>query len=223
MRRKVEHHLGVIRTTAIGGVVFLLPLVIVGVLLAQAGRIVVGAVVATQKLLADAPAWGLPGWLSELLSEAWFEALLFAAAAALLALICFVCGVVAKRSLGRWFSQRAERYLMMLFPRYVVFKEQLAGNLGGEAAGGSLRPAAIRFGETTQLGLEVERAGNDGGDVVVYLPNAPDPWTGRVLVVPASDVRPIDTDVGEFLAVFEKLGRGAGEHAEAARSDERSG
>ncbi|MEO1495910.1 MAG: DUF502 domain-containing protein [Planctomycetota bacterium] len=201
VRKRVERHLGFLVTTAIGGVVFLLPLVVVGALLAEAWQIV----------LWIAAAISVPEWLQPLMPDSFGVAAseVLIGIAAVVA-ICFLCGVLATRRLGRWFTNQAEGYLTFFFPRYVVFKEQLASNLGGERAGGQLKPVRVRVGPFDQFGMEVERDVGDGhpeGEVVVYLPSAPDPWSGRVVIVPTDAVTPIDGDPGDFLAIFEKLGR----------------
>lgn len=201
VRRHVTRHLGFFVTTAIGGVVFLLPLVVVGALLAEGWQIA----------LWIASAIRVPEWLEPALPTSYGVAALevLIGVAAVVA-ICFLCGVLATRQMGQWFTSKAEGYLTFFFPRYVVFKEQLASNLGGERAGGQLKPVRVRVGPFDQFGMEVERdttEGHPAGEVVVYLPSAPDPWSGRVVIVPADDVTPIEADPGDFLAIFEKLGR----------------
>ncbi|TWT46943.1 hypothetical protein [Botrimarina hoheduenensis] len=197
MRLEANQRIGFLKTTAIGGIVFLLPLVVVGALLAQAGQLVWSLVQAVQ---------GNDHAQALLPDTAIGYAVATAVGLAAVIALCFLCGLLARRSLGRWFSDRAERYLLMLFPRYAVFKEQLTGNLGGVKAGGVLKPIRIDLGPYSQLGMEVERTA--AGEVIVYLPGAPDPWSGRVAIVSAAQVEPLDADPGEFMATFEKLGRG---------------
>lgn len=201
VRQRVQKHFGFLVTTAIGGVVFLLPLVVVGALLAEGWQIA----------LWIASAISVPEWLKPVMPDSIGDyAIDVLIGVAAVVAICFLCGVLATRRIGQWFTGQAEGYLTFFFPRYVVFKEQLASNLGGERAGGQLKPVRVRVGPIDQFGMEVERDANDAhpeGEVVVYLPSAPDPWSGRVVIVPADDVTPIDADPGDFLAIFEKLGR----------------
>lgn len=196
MRQQVERHIGFFKTTAIGGVVFLLPLIVVGALLGQVGYLAWQAAEAINPYLPFHETAGLIG--------------LFAATVAGLVALCFFCGMLARRSLGRWFTGQAERYLAMLFPRYAVFKDQLTGNLGT----GSLRPVVAKIGPWTRIAVEVER--DDAAGVTVYLPSSPDPWTGTIAVVPPEAVTPIEGDFGDVMATFEKLGRGTGRYVGAA-------
>ncbi|TWU00659.1 hypothetical protein Pla108_16110 [Botrimarina colliarenosi] len=209
MHRRVSQLLSFLRTTLVGGVVFLLPLAAVGWLLAQAVQIGWSVVSAVQSYLADHE--GDPiGAYAELGPGAY--ALLLLASLVLLVGVAFVAGIVARRSLGQWFSERAERYLSMLFPRYAVFKDQLTGNLGT----GSLQPVVARVAGWTRIAIEVERDPVAG--VTVYLPSSPDPWTGTVAIVPPDAVTPIAGDFSEVMATFERLGRGTGRYVATAHN-----
>lgn len=203
MRQHVQRHFGFLRTTLLGGVVFLLPLAVVGWLLAQGVQILWGVVAAVRNYLADHEGDEI-GAYAQL--DAGSYALLLAAAIVLLIGLCFVAGMIARRSLGQWFTLRAERYLLMLFPRYAVFKDQLTGNLGGA----TLKPAVVRLGPHTRIGMEVER--DASGRVTVYLPSSPDPWSGTVQIVPKEDLTPIEGEFIDVMTTFEQLGRGIGKY-----------
>ncbi|QDT67297.1 hypothetical protein MalM25_01940 [Planctomycetes bacterium MalM25] len=219
MREHVERRLGFAWTTLLGGVIFMLPLAVVGYLLGQAVPIVlaiynaihaylinhekdeIGEVTIGQVANPDSP------WTYTLLLLISFFILLGG---------CFVAGMIARRSLGQWFSGWAERYLLLLFPRYAVFKDQLTGNLGG----GTLTPVVVQIGPHSQIAMEVEREENaQEGDarVTVYLPGSPDPWRGRVEIVPARNVTPIDAEYIDVMCAFEQLGRGTLKYSALAR------
>lgn len=210
MQRRFGRFFSFLRTTVIGGVVFLLPLAAVGWLLGQAMQIGWGVVSAVQQYLADHEGDAI-GAYAQL--GAGTYALLLVASLVLIIGVCFVAGMVARRSLGQWFSERAERYLSMLFPRYAVFKDQLTGNLGT----GSLRPVLARIGPWTRIAVEVER--DPAAGVTLYLPSSPDPWTGTVALVPPDAVTPIEGDFGEVMATFERLGRGTSQFVPPANGD----
>lgn len=200
MRKQVQRHFGFLKTTLLGGIVFLLPLIVVGALLAQGGQIVWGLVATVQEFLSDPANESIAGYIK--FNDTTTYVLLVAASIVTVVGLCFVAGMLARRSIGRWFSDRAERYLTMLFPRYAVFKDQLTGNLGAA----SLRPVVARIGPATRIGMEVERDAK--GRVVVYLPSSPDPWSGSVQIVDADDVSPLQGDFADVMATFEQLGRG---------------
>jgi len=196
MKEKVSQSFGVLKTTAIGGIFFLLPLIVVGALVGQLLQVVwvVGRSVHSY-LPVKTPA----GY-----------SLLLAATVLLLLLLCFAAGVAAKRSLGKRFTESVEKYLLMLFPRYAIFKEQLTGNIGGEVLHNQLKPVMLSMPEGKRLGMEVERreAGNTGW-VTVFLPGSPDPWSGSVVIVESSRVQRLEIPFTEAIATAEQLGRGS--------------
>ncbi|MGL4511693.1 MAG: DUF502 domain-containing protein [Lacipirellulaceae bacterium] len=184
------------KNTAVGGVFFLLPFAVALWLLGQGVAIVLSIVGVVDDWLPPPEPIDPHAW----------HGLLFVAATGALVGAAFFAGLVARRSIGKRFAEGVERRLSLLFPRYAIFKDQLAGNLGDREGEGRLKPVLLSVGGVTRIGLEVERSDEHG--VTVYLPSAPDPWTGAVVVTPPDGVRPLDADYAEVLKVFERLGRG---------------
>lgn len=191
MRQHVERSFHFGKTTALGGLVFLLPLIVVGALIGQAIPIVLEVVAVLKE------------WLP--VSSALGYCLVFALAIGVLIFACFTAGLIARRSIGKRIGATIEKNLLLLFPRYAIFKEQLTGNIGGEFAKGGMKPVLVRLQDMSRLGLEVERGPE--GTVTVYLPSAPDPWTGTVALLQADQVMPINAEPAAFMSTFEKLGR----------------
>lgn len=192
MRERILRSYGFLRTTLLGGVLFLLPLIVVGVLLGQVGQVVfvVGQAIAEAGILPMQTAAGY--------------AILFAVALGIVIAGCFVAGLIARHSLGQWLSERTERNLTLLYPRYAIYKDQIIGNIGGDVAEGRLKPVKVAFIDCMRLGLEVERSAD--GFVTVYLPSSPDPWSGTVAMVSAERVERVDVPYVEMMNSFEKLG-----------------
>lgn len=188
---QVKRSFGFLRTTAIGGIFFLLPLVVVAFLLGQVAQVVW---VVVKELNNYLPTQTPLGYAS-----------LFFAAIALIVLACFMCGIIARRSLASKFTTVVEKYLLMLFPRYAIFKEQLSGNIGGEVFKNCLCPVLINLEFYQRVAFEVERTMDNR--VVCYLPGSPDPWSGTVIIVKDTQVQRMDVDFGETLGAFEKLGQ----------------
>lgn len=189
----VHKSLGFLKTTAIGGVIFLFPLIVIGFLVGQIGQVVVDI------------ALTIYNQLPSNLQTPRMIGLLLMVSTAILILLCFTAGMIARFSIGKKLSQTFEKNLLMLFPRYAIFKDQLAGSVGGDIEKPSMKPAIVRFEESSRIGFEVDRT--DKGLVSVYFPGAPDPWTGSVFLVPQHRVELLDADFGETVASFEKLGR----------------
>lgn len=195
MVKQVTQSVGFLKTTALGGAVFLLPLIVIGTLLGQLAQIVLVAVQALNNALPiDSPqGWGL--------------LVLFVIGVLLVA--CFFAGLVAQWTLGKRISAWLEKNLTLLFPRYVIVKARMAGSIGGEHAKSELKPVLVRFDDVSRMAFEVERA--QAGRVTIYLPGAPDPWAGVVAYVDEDRVQPLPIEFSEALACLERLGRGSAE------------
>ena len=203
---------GFLTTTAIGGLLFLLPLIVIGALIGQ----VVPIVLTIAEFLGEFLPFRSPGGI----------ALLVLLAIAVLLLICFAAGVLARRTIGKRISEGFERLLLLLFPRYTIIKDQMASSVGGHENRPRMKPVLVRLYGTLQIGLETERS--DDGLVTVYLPGSPDPWSGRVVILTADEVEATDMKFGDAVATFEQLGRGsaallAGTPAKAPRPEDTPG
>ncbi|MGB7324908.1 MAG: hypothetical protein WBD31_08545 [Rubripirellula sp.] len=195
MRAKINESVGFLRSTAIGGLFFLLPLAVIIGLLGQ----VYGIVAAVAVPLGDS----LPDWVP--VNSAMGITFLFSASVATIVGMCFFAGVVARRAIGKKFSSTIEKQLITVFPKYAIYKDLLAGNLKHDSDGPSLSPVLVECPEGFRIAMEADRL--PGGLVVVYFPGAPDTWIGSVVLVPADRVRSTDLDFNETLGVFERLGR----------------
>ena len=193
MVKPVKQSLGFLTTTALGGVIFLLPLIVIGTLLGQVVQVVLAVANALSKALPiDSP-------------RVWTLLVLLAIVLVLAA--CFVAGLVARWTLGQRLTTWLEKNLTLFFPRYVIVKARMAGSIGGDHAKSELKPVLVRFDELSRMAFEVERA--QTGLVTIYLPGAPDPWAGTVAFVDETRVQPLPIVFSDALASFERLGYGS--------------
>jgi uncharacterized membrane protein len=206
MVKPVKQSLGFLRTTALGGVVFLLPLIVIGTLLGQVVQVVLGVANALSKTLPiDSPR----GWT-----------LLVLLAIGVVLASCFLAGFVARWTLGQRLTAWLEKNLTLFFPRYVIVKARMAGSIGGDHAKSELKPVLVRFDNFSRLAFEVERV--QAGLVTIYLPGAPDPWAGIVAFVDEDRVQPLPVEFSVALASFERLGHGSAKLITPAAGPEES-
>jgi uncharacterized membrane protein len=191
MKEQVTKTFGFLKTTAIGGLIFLLPLVAIGGLLGY----VYSAVLAVYEPLKEHIPGGSIGATS----------LMFLIAIGILVVLCFLCGLAARRAIARRFSQAIEKHLVMVFPKYAIYKDILAGNIGGDSHCPSLFPVTIQFDDSIRIGYEAGRT--EQGLVIAYLPGSPDPWLGSVVIVKPGQIQRLDVDFNETSAICERLGR----------------
>ena len=191
MKQQIKRQYRILKTTAIGGLLFLLPLVVIGAAVGYVWNIVM----MVYSVLKDV----IP------FDDAATLALLFVIAVLIVLLLCFLCGVLARRALARRFSKTLEKQLMTVFPKYGIYKDLLAGNIGGEEHAPSMKPICVQFSEFSRPAFETGRL--EDGRVAVYLPGAPDAWIGSVALVEADRVEPLDIPLPEFIGIFEQMGR----------------
>ena len=194
MKDKLDGSFSFLRTTAIGGVLFLLPFLVVVGLLVYVHR----AVVAVHEVVAP--------WIP--FDSATGFALLFAVTLAALLAACFAAGVMARRAIGVRFSGTIEKQLMKVYPKYGIYKDMLAGKFGGADNAPSLRSVLVKRDGMLILAFQADQLAD--GRVVVYFPGAPDTWYGSIALVPPENVQALSLSFNDALEICERLGRESG-------------
>ncbi len=188
---RLKHRFGFWKTTIIGGVIFLLPLIVLGALIGQ----LVPVVWTVAEALYGVIPLKTPGGI----------ALLFGLVILILLILCFVVGLAARRSFVRRISDFFEKNITTLFPRYTIIKELMRGSLGGQDMKPNMKPVLVRFDDFQRVGYEMDR--DPETLVAVYLPGAPDAWSGFVVYVPPTQVTRLPIDFNQSFAFSERLGR----------------
>jgi len=179
-------------TTVLGGMLFLIPFVVVVVLLGK-GFMIMQAM--AEKVHMFFP-WGSVAGLP----------IVKVLAVLLLVGSCFIAGLVAKSSWGRNIQNRVDDLLLQLIPGYAWLKG-LTGSVSAEEAAAIFKPVWIRFDDQCQVGFEVERC--EGGLVAVFLPGAPDPRAGTLIYVDSGRVDKLATSFKDIANNFRRLGIGS--------------
>ena len=182
-----------IKTIIIGGAVFLVPVVIVVIVLGKAFKIMLVVAKPLDALIPIGSVGGIA--VANLL------------AVLAIALFCFIAGLIAKSSLAKK-AYRALDSALLAIPGYAFIKGFTDSIDSSEEAAKSLLPVIVQFDDNAQIGFEVERIGN--GNVVIYLPGAPNPWTGSVVYVSEDRVDLLNMTVSEAIKNLQQLGRGLG-------------
>jgi hypothetical protein len=119
---------------------------------------------------------------------------------------------VATRS-GRALSDRLERLVLYRVPGYLLVRGAASG-VPGLQRGSDFAPVLIRTGEGWKFALLVERLPQ--GFCTVFVPDAPTPTSGSVVLVEANHVRPLEASVLSLMGCLTRSGVGAGRLAIAA-------
>ncbi|MEM1282430.1 MAG: DUF502 domain-containing protein [Chlamydiota bacterium] len=181
-----------LKTTLLGGIVFLLPLALLGM--------VIGKVIEVMNLFANVVEQWIP-------IDSFLHIVIINLAALLIVIILFFfAGLATKSLLGKRLLRFIETKLSIL-PGYAIFKARLTGNLGSEVEKQSLKPVIINLKDHSIIGFQVEQV--DADRVMAFVPAAPDPWTGTMIVIEKKQLTDIDLEPLEVMNVFENLGKGA--------------
>lgn len=176
-----------------GGIVFLLPLVVLGMLLAKLGS------------LLDRLAKPLARWLP--LNRVSGVLVADIVLIVLMVVLCFLAGLLAHVSFANRIVKRAEAGVLWRIPGYGLLKG-ITDGLDKSAATAAMVPVLIHFDDAAQLAFEVDQLAD--GRRVIYVPGAPDPRAGSVWVFEKDRVEPVPVTYLRAIAAFRALGRGIG-------------
>ncbi len=181
-----------VRTTVVGGLFFLAPIVVLIVILAKAfdyAKKGLNAVVVHIPAASDLTA----GAASVL-------------AVALVALICFLAGLVAHTVIAQRVVDALESSVLSKIPAYEYLKQESASALG-VAEIGELPVVFVPMEGGWQLGVQTEALGD--GLVSIFVPGAPDPHSGAVFFLSMDNVRPAGIKLAAALNCLRRCGAGA--------------
>ena len=183
-----------LKTTIIGGIVFLTPVIIIVAIVGKAFEIM--------RKVADPLSSWMPG--DSVGEIAIVDFMVFA----LIVLVCFVAGLAARTEAASNLVEVLETRILSHIPVYAFVKAMTASVAGAEDGSG-MTPVLARLDDYSQVAFEIERFA--GGNVVVYLPGAPNPWSGSVCVMTEDRIQPIDATMMSAVQNIRHLGRGSGD------------
>lgn len=180
-------------TTAIGGVVFLIPVVVLVVVIAKA----IGFMMVVAKPMAD--------WLP--VDTIGGVALANVIAGVALVLVCFLAGLLARHALASAFVGQLESKVLVNVPGYLMVKSLVSGFDESRIAG--LKPVALQLGTAERVGYEIEKLPD--GRSMVFIPSPPNPFSGITQVLPPEQVTYLDVSLKQIMEVTENFGHGVHE------------
>ena len=181
-------------TTAVGGMLFLIPLVVVTLILGKAFKIMLVVAGPIAKII---PIEGIAG-----------IGLINIVAVIVMVLACLIAGLIAKNLRARSIYNKSESILAELIPSYTWIKTVMK-NIAGEVDTKAFKPVLVRLDDQMQVAFEMER-GRDN-QVVVFIPGAPDVRSGAVAYVTEDRVQPLTTSFLKINKTLKHMGQGAAE------------
>ena len=182
-----------IKTTVIGGLLFLVPVVVLIFVLMQAFGLMLQVAEPIGELIPIESIGGV--------------ALANIIVVLLILVICFIAGLFATKKVFTRFQEYIESKILLKIPGYGLIKGITNSMKMSEEASKNFLPVLVRLADFEQLGFEIERA--DDKKAVVYLPGSPNPWSGTVVMADVEQINRLDISVPDALAYMERLGIGS--------------
>ncbi len=183
-----------LRATLIGGILFLLPLVVLAIVLGKAEEIAIRIVAPLASRIAMQSMAGIP--MATIL------------ALGVIVLFCLCAGLFAKTRLARKIVEWLESAVLYNIPGYDFFKG-IGESLMGYETGHAYQVVLARIEEAWQIGFLMERL--ESGHYAVFVPGSPSVWSGSVYLMTEERFQRIDISRIEAVKCLRRLGLGANE------------
>jgi uncharacterized membrane protein len=183
-----------VKTTVSGGILFLVPAVLVLLVLKHALQLARPVAKSITDELAVTQVGGI--------------AVVTLVGALLLLLVAFAAGLMARTRVGHRLTGWFEESILGGMPQYRMVKSMAEG-LTQIESGQGMEPVLVRSDEGWQLGYRLEAL--PGGWVAVFIPAAPTPMSGDVIYVPEDRVRPLSIGMPVAVKLVRRLGLGSAE------------
>ena len=181
-----------LRTTLVGGLLFLVPIVVLVIVLGKA-LAVVHQVVAP--LVEHLPVHSIIGLRTPMLL-----------ALGVIVAFCFLAGFFARTVLAQKLVRQLESSVLSNVPGYQLLKGMGESMLGVEKQG-AYPVVLARFDDAWQIGFQVEVLEN--GLVAVFIPDAPNPQSGSVHLLTTDRITPANVPPATALKCLQRLGAGS--------------
>ena len=188
----MNNKIGFLKTTLIGGLIFLIPFVVIVAILGKAINIMIVFAKPLEKLVPFETIGGI--------------AVINILAFLVMVLLCFLAGLFSRSKPGKRAFNTIDAKLLALIPGY-AFVKGFAGTIKKDDEQSVLAPVYVKLDDQTLMGLEVERMGN--GLVAVFLPSSPDTWSGTVAYMEEERVERLEVDFATASKILRTLGRGS--------------
>lgn len=183
-----------LKTTVIGGLVFLIPVVVL--------VMAIGKALNVMKAVAEPVAGFLP------IDSLGGVAIVNIIAAIIVLLISFLAGLLARTKPAEKFAGSVEKAVLQKIPGYTLIKGVTDKLTSPDTEG--IHSVLVSIGSSSRVSIEIERVSKNR--VVVYVPSSPNPWTGEVHIVSSDQVERLDCPITTVIEHVEQLGGGSSKY-----------
>ena len=181
-----------VKTTIIGGLLFLVPALILILVIKHAIELTAKVLVPIEKLL---PLETLGG-----------VAVAHMLAVLIILAVCFAAGIAARTRLGAQISAAFERAIAKKIPGFGLIKA-VTSEVANMESQTDICVALARIEEAWMLSFILEKL--DNGLLVVFVPSAPTPAVGSVYYLTEDRVKRLDVSVSAAMKCIMRLGLGS--------------
>jgi len=193
-QREHTTRVGFLRSTVVGGVLFLVPIVVLLAILGKAHELSQKLTAPLARALPEEAIAGIP--LPKIL------------AIVALVLFCFLAGLFAKTTPAKRMVRWLESAILSNIPGY-SFMKGLGEDIAGVEGATSRQAVLARIEDAWQFAFVMERLPD--GQLAVYVPGAPNPMSGSVYLMTEDRIKPLDLPPASVLRCLKGLGAGSGE------------
>jgi len=186
--------LKIIKATFLGGILFLAPLVVLLVILEKGYGIIQKVTLPLVNNLPRVHVLGIA--LQEIVGTL------------ILILICFIAGLLARTSGAKKLIHKLENGILSFVPGYSFIKN-MNENIMGFESNENLKVILVPTDAGWQFAFLIEEI--DETKFTVFIPDAPNPWSGSVCFVDKESIKEVNMTQKEALACIRKLGYGSKE------------
>jgi uncharacterized membrane protein len=198
---KLKHF---VRTTVLGGVVVLLPILIMVFVVRWLFVYVTNLIEPFASAVTDTVT--IPSVVADMV------------VIGLILLVCFFVGLVVKTKVGTWLIEGLEDGLLRKAPGYSTIKETVVQLLGREKSPFSTVALVELFGSKTMVSAFVTDAHPDGS-YTVFVPTGPNPTSGMIYHVESKYVHIVAVPVEETMRSIISCGAGSSRLIRAMEGD----
>jgi uncharacterized membrane protein len=188
----MHRHFRFLRTTLAGGILFLVPVIVLFIIVEKALKVARQIV---SPLAAHLPIQSVLGLETPKVL-----------AIALLVLVCFLAGLVARARAAKRMVSWLETSFLTNLPGYEFLKGMGEGLLGAETQQ-TYEVVLARIEDAWQLAFLIERL--EKGHLAVFVPGAPNPRSGSVYFLTNDRIKPINLSTQAAMKCLKRLGAGS--------------
>lgn len=181
----------IIKTTIYGGILFLLPLVLVIMIIEKAFKLSKLIITPITAHIENVHVAGIP-----------FHNLL---GVITLLLLCLLAGLMGKTKAAKKLVSAIENNVLTYVPGY-QFVKGMGEQMAGIENNGQWKPVLVMLDDNWQMGFLTETVHDDIR--TVFVPDAPKPWSGVLVFVSNERVLPLNITQKEAISYIRNLGSG---------------